>query len=519
MVNTRSLTSIVVLVIGLLLAVVLGNMLVTDLTSAFLWIGLVSVTTVCILMGRRIWLLIPFMGAMDLGLRIPSQPSTLLIGQLLVLGFCTVLFLMRKIPYRLAWTELEFWVLILSLFVAQAYLRNPVGLNVFGGATVGGKPYFLYAITVSTTIILASILVTPKDLKLVFKATILGGLINAAVSIVGRFVPSIGFYLGGDFTRSDEVNYENFGKVEDAGAASRVSFLGTVTKNASLWLCCFISPLRALLNPLWGLLLLFCVVGATYSGYRNAVVAVGLTFIVGIAYRGGAGSLFLSCLGGAGFVALLAVVNLIAPLPPNIQRSLTFLPGTWEERYRGDAKASSDWRFEIWREVLTSDKYIQNKWIGDGLGFTADALRQSMAVTGNSMARSGFDEHRENILISGDYHSGPVQTIRVMGYVGLLFMLLGMFRLAVHAHRQILRCRGTEWYPLALLIGIPLIVNPVFFTFVFGDFKGGATTFLIGVGMIRMLQNNLPLPAYVSRRYTPYLLQNRNTRESLPVAR
>lgn len=512
--DSNKIKAALIFILALFGAVWLGISIVTDQTETILKVVTAMVFIACLLMGRRIWLLIPFLGTMDLGLRIPGQPSTLMIAQFLVLAFCTALFLIRRLPYRIRLTELEFLALILSVFVAQAYIRNPVGLNLFGGATVGGKPYFLYALSVTTMIILSTILVSEKDLKLFFKATVLGGLMNAAVSITGRLIPSVGFYFGGDFVRSDEVNYEDFGKAVDTGATSRISFLGSVTKNFSLWLCCFISPLRACLHPLGILVILFCVGSAAYSGYRNAVVAVGLTFLVGIAYRGGFSSIFLSCLGGVMFVALLAVVNLIVPLPPNVQRSLTFLPGTWEERYSGDAEASSNWRFEIWTEVLTSEKYIQNKWIGDGLGFSAEALRQSVSIHGNSTGLSGFDDHRENILISGDYHSGPVQTIRVMGYIGLLFMMLAMIRLAVHAHRQILRCKGTEWYPLALLIGIPLIIHPIFFTFVFGDFRGGSTTFLIGVGLVRLLQNNLPLPDYVDRRYTPYLLQRPEQRLS-----
>lgn len=512
--DSNKIKAALIFILALFGAVWLGISIVTDQTETILKVVVAMVFIGCLLMGRRVWLLIPFMGTLDLGLRIPGQPSTLMLGQLLVLGFCTALFLIRRLPYRIRLTELEFWVLILSVFVAQAYIRNPVGLNLFGGASVGGKPYFLYAISVSTMIIFSAILVTEKDLKLFFKATVLGGLMNAAVSITGRFIPAVGFYFGGDYVRSDEVNYEDFGKAVDTGATNRINFLGPMTKNISLWLSCFISPLRACFHPLWVFVLLFCVGAAAYSGYRNVVVAVGLTLLVGIAYRGGFFSVFLSVLGGVCFVALLAVVNLILPLPPNVQRSLTFLPGTWEERYSGDAKSSSDWRFEIWREVLTSDRYIQNKWIGDGLGFSSEALRQNMSDTQNRAGRSGFDEHREGILISGDYHSGPVQTIRVIGYIGLLFMLLAMWRLAVHAHRQILRCRGTEWYPLSLLIGIPLIVHPIFFTFVFGDFRGGSTTFLIGVGMIRFLQNNLPLPEYVVRRHTPYVLQRPDQRSA-----
>jgi hypothetical protein len=85
-------------------------------------------------------------------------------------------------------------------------------------------------------------------------------------------------------------------------------------------------------------------------------------------------------------------------------------------------------------------------------------------------------------------------------------MLLFQIRLAMHAHRQIQRCRGTEWFPLALLIGIPLIWNPVFFVFVFGEFKTAASTLLLGASMIRILENNLPIPILRIREKSAYLM-------------
>jgi hypothetical protein len=50
------------------------------------------------------------------------------------------------------------------------------------------------------------------------------------------------------------------------------------------------------------------------------------------------------------------------------------------------------------------------------------------------------------------------------------------------------------------LIGIPNIWAPFFFIFIFGDFGPALGAFLGGAAMIRILENNLPLPAYVKRK-------------------
>jgi hypothetical protein len=202
-----------------------------------------------------------------------------------------------------------------------------------------------------------------------------------------------------------------------------------------------------------------------------------------------------------------------------MQRSLSFLPGTWNEQHIRDAEGSSEWRYDLWREALSSEAYIRNKWLGDGLGMTADELRRSKDLQLlNAQGGTGFDVHRENILINADYHSGPVQTIKVIGYIGLAVLILAQIRLAVHAHRQILRCRNTEWFSVALFFGIPLIWYPFFFVFIFGSFIHGASTFLLGSAMMRLLEKNIPLPAFVSRSSRePYvLLQQRRALAEAP---
>ena len=80
-------------------------------------------------------------------------------------------------------------------------------------------------------------------------------------------------------------------------------------------------------------------------------------------------------------IPLLAAINLLAPLPPNVQRALTFLPGTWEQRYKDDAEGSTEWRVEVWKVALFTERWIKNKWLGDGLGFSAAELATQIVRT------------------------------------------------------------------------------------------------------------------------------------------
>jgi len=499
---------IIFLVGSLFAAIYLGIAAATAQVEAALWIVGAVVVTGCLLLGQRIWLLLPVATSIGLVLPLPGNFSTIFLTQGVVVGFCGLQFLTRRLRTRFQFTELEFWCLLFLLCVAQAYMRNPVGLNIFGSSTVGAKPYAVLAMLVLTCILLTSLDVPPDDLRRWVRLTMLASWANFCLGIVTKVVPSIGYYLGASF--SIEVEGQNLSNrdVLDEGVASRVGYVRVITLNLANWVSSRISPLKACFLPLWLPLMMFVAIGAAASGFRSQLASVVLTCIVGVYYRGGVRQLMLSLMLAMVAIVLLAVVNGIAPLPPNVQRALTFIPGTWEQRYKDDAKRSTDWRTEIWMAALQGDKYIHNKFMGDGLGMSMDQYQQSLSLSNNMGTSSGgFDYQREAILISGDYHSGPVQTIRVCGYLGLVVLLIGMFRVLVHAHRQIERCRNTEWFPVALFIGNTCIWLPFGWIFIFGSFPGGADFLLMGTAMIRMLEKCLPLPAYEVRRRVPYLLK------------
>jgi hypothetical protein len=515
--DSRNIKVIINLSLAAFAALYLGISAATAQLETIAWVVGTATFVTCLLLGRRIWLLIPFLGALAFTFRVPSLPTSLLIAQFLFIGFSALLILMRKLPFRIHFTELEFWTILIIAFVLQVYIRNPTGISLFGGATVGGKAYIIFAITVATSVLLYGLRVPFQELKLILRLSIWGGVLNFIFFLIGFFFPGIGMWYGA-------ASGFDTGTANNGGySSSRVGFLGTASKNLSLWVCAFISPLRSLGRPFWLFLIIISLGFAAASGYRNNVAAVGLTFIFGLIYRGGLTHIFAAIMLSILGVISLNMVNLVTPLPLTMQRSLSFIPGTWDKDVVNDTESSTEWRIEIWKEVLFTDRWINNKLLGDGLGFTTIELQTQMnlselkGVTGTS----GFDMHRETILSNADYHSGPVQTIRTIGYIGLIALLLAMIRLAIHAHCQIQRCRDTEWFPLALFVGIPLIWGPIFFVFIFGSFTTGTTTFLMGAAMIRMLENNLPLPAYVAKRYRvyhPLALRNTalNRRGALP---
>jgi hypothetical protein len=498
MVESNSIAKFAVLAVGLMLAIVLGNLVVTDQTSALLWVAGGSLLTFCLWLGKDIWLLIPF--SLLLNLRFPWLPGGFPPGQIAILlafGWFLVLFAMRKVRLRLRMTAVEVAAIVLLLSILQVWMRNPVGLSALGSESIGARPYFNVAMAVIGALMLGSVIVTPEKVRAAMRWMIAGGLLSVTINLIPFLIPSAAQITGRLFGAVG--HYRQFAGMEtgpvDSGSATRILPATELGILMSRWIASRMNPVMRLFHPFWGLMILSSMAVAGLGGFRSGLFTVFLNLGLGAYYWGRGRAVVLGAFLGITALVMISLVNLMAPLPPNIQRSLSFLPGTWEERIRADAKNSTDWRVELWKEALTTDRYIHNKILGDGLGFSARELAaQKMMEDMKIRGGSGFDLHREHVLITGDYHSGPVQTIRTTGYVGLLILLVAMSVIAVRAHRLILRARGTPYFPVVCFFAIPMVWHPAFFVLIFGAFGTDVPLLFMNMGLLRLMENNL-LPA------------------------
>ncbi|MCW1885176.1 hypothetical protein OKA04_10595 [Luteolibacter flavescens] len=502
MTDSRSIQSIIIVIVVAVMAAWLGVAVVTDQMETLIKVGGAGLLITCVLLGKRVWLAMIFLSAMQVPLIRGFGTDQL--GQVLFIGFSLMLIAIRRLHLQFKVTELEVWIMLVGVMIAQAYLRNPVGLNMFGGSTVGAKPYFVAGLAFCSGWLLSWIKLPASELRWAMRLTLLGTFVGLPISFIRHR------FGGGEVGEMGSISMVN-----QAGGSTRIPLFARLAEILSRLVVSYISPIRAVLSPKWGLVLVVSLGIAAASGYRNAVATVGLTYMLGVIYRSGFGAALLSTIAGSILLGALALYNIAAPLPGNIQRALSPLPGSWEERHVKDAENSTEWRVEMWKAALLTDDWIRNKYLGDGLGMTAEELRrlQSLSAGGRDSwtGAGGLTIQQENMMLTGGYHSGPVQTIRTVGYVGLAVFLFAMVRLAVHAHRQIRRCRGTEWEPVAYFFGIPLLVLPIFFTFVFGEFSQAASLVFLGFAMVRLMERNLPLPEWKKAVPEPWVpLSRRN---------
>jgi hypothetical protein len=181
----------------------------------------------------------------------------------------------------------------------------------------------------------------------------------------------------------------------------------------------------------------------------------------------------------------LSFTNLELPL--TAQRALCFLPGNWDPQAVADAKDSSEWRIEMWEIALASDKYIHNKIFGDGFGYMRSDFERARLIEAGYTSLIEGEARQEMFLLDGDFHSGPICGIRFVGYVGLVLFLVLLFITAVYAYKVIIISSRTPFQFSAYFIGLPILIKPLYFIFIYGMYKDDLSYLIFSIGLLKML--------------------------------
>jgi hypothetical protein len=114
------------------------------------------------------------------------------------------------------------------------------------------------------------------------------------------------------------------------------------------------------------------------------------------------------------------------------------------------------------------------------------SLIAASLMAGQSGASLLGGSDRENFMITGAFHSGPLSTIKYIGIVGLALYYPLMCYMALVALRLCKRARGTKAFSFALFVGIPIIYEPFNFVVVFGGLDSNYSQLLFWAGLLNM---------------------------------
>jgi hypothetical protein len=492
-IDIKKLGIFVIIGLGILFAFLAGNYVADeDYGALFAVIGGVTAASIFFGMGRRLYLLIPI--CWGLTGKVGVLPIPFSIAQLVIIAssvyfIADIIFQKRteKAPFE----TIDLWIWINLLYIVTVFFRNPVGFAFLGsGERVGGKPYIDIILASMAYLILSRVRITPVYARKFPFWILVVATFTALTGAVALFTPQVGIILGQVYSPFAPTSL-----VLDVKAGeTRFGFLGGLGTTLILYVVAQTNPLNLIhfrhLNSLClylsGLVMIFL------SGFRNAIVSSILYTVLATFMR----DRFLGAvkIAFAGIVVILGAIIISftnIDLPKTAQRALCFLPGNWDPDAVSDAKDSAEWRFEMWEIALTSDKYIHNKIFGDGFGYMrSDYERARLIEMGYTSLMEG-ESRQEMFLLDGDLHSGPVSTIRFVGYVGLALFLPLLYLLMKMAWRLIGYSMQTGYQICVFFYCIPCIILPIFFILVFGDYRSEFVNILMSAGFMKSLQKSI----------------------------
>lgn len=488
--DSSKIKALIIVVLALFFALYLGVAAATAQLAAAAWIGGGVFLTICLFLGKNIWILIPA----TLGMRgafnfLPGTPAPWHLMTLVVGAFFLIRLAMRTQYLHFKWTWIETGILLIALTILQAFVRNPVGFSVLGGDVAGGKPYLVWFLAFAAYFLIIMSPTTFRTWRWAVILYIVCAIGDGIVTALSAFSPAFAGFIIPIYSN---VSLDAASGMMEAEFAERdrISELAQLGGILGLIACTFWRPIAALdITKPWqflvaasaGILILL-------SGFRGALARFAINFVVGSALR--RKPLDILIVGFLGSLALIFIIagGLATSLPYGAQRALSFLPIEVDASVEMAARGSSETRFEMWALALKTDRYIHNKFLGDGFNISARELkaREDWRM-GDSRMRQQMT-WMEQAMEMGSYHGFHVETIRFTGVVGLIAATIFLIAVAIRAFKTSALFRNTPYYGYVLFICMPFIIHPLWYWFVFGSYRSELPLILAMTGMVKLLQ-------------------------------
>jgi len=388
-----------------------------------------------------------------------------------------------KIKPVYEWVDL---VLVFNiLYLLSVFIRNPVGTESMGSEKVGGRGYFEVIFALLAYWVIQRVRIDDRTATRLPIIMVAGTLFTTVLQFMADHFPFSAQLIGKVLPEYAATDTQGSLNTQPDAELERQQYLAGAGSAIFQLLCARYLP-TTLFNPLYIGRFLLAVMSVQFiflSGHRIGIFYIGFVFFMALYFRKGIATVIMGLALVIPLLALLITLqSTVLPLPFAAQRALCFLPGKWDQAAVADAKNSSEWRYEMWRIALTTDKYIVNKWLGDGFGFTRRQLEEMVSAS---------TESQENFMIVGDFHSGPVSAIRYVGYVGLVLFVILLASIARCAWKLIIASRDTPFYCLALFIGLPAIYHLGGFLFVMGGYQNDLPQAIFNTAMLQMTSFSL----------------------------
>jgi hypothetical protein len=312
------------------------------------------------------------------------------------------------------------------------------------------------------------------------------------IPYVGAMMGPGFYFLAGFFPMQVAVeNVEAAASANQAFAGTELNRFNDLTEVAAGVLCYIMARhgvrgLMDLRRP-WRLAIFFgASIASLYSGSRSSFVLFPLTFAVMFCLEKLYRTRYLAYLIVALLLGSAALVPNVNRLPLTMQRALSFLPINIDPIAKEDAKGSTSWRLEMWKQLLPDvPKYLVK---GRGYSLNPDDL-----FLINEAASRGQANPYEVALVAGDYHSGPLSVIIPFGVGGVIAFLWFLGASIFTLYRNY-RYGDPYLYRINVLLLAYFLVETFVFFFVFGSLYSDLLVFAGLVGMSVSLNGGIARP-------------------------
>jgi len=385
-------------------------------------------------------------------------------------------------------------LLLAAVAIVTAALTGGIGFRTLGSEVGGGGRYVMLGGAILGFFALSAHRIPPEKANLYVGLFFLFGLTQAIGSIAPFLPPDPFYYLFLFFP------VERMGLFAEAWGGVKVSesrLYGTsIACLLSLFYLLARFGLRGILTtrPPWRLVLFLALwVGVMYGGWRSFVF-LGLA-VMGVQFflEGLHKTRLLPLLVLAVLLVSAVVLPLTDRLPWQIQRSLAWLPVPVDAEVQINARASTEWRQQMWQRVWPQVP----RYLLLGKGYALDVREMEMV---QQEARLGRTETALGAEFVGDYHNGPLSVLVPLGLLGAVALLgfwWGGWRVLLHNYRN----SPPELRLVNTLLLALFTVRVFHFLFIFGSLHSDLAHFTGLVGLSLALNGGLaarkaaPVPA------------------------
>jgi hypothetical protein len=460
------------------LAVLLGYFLAdpADPSSILIVFMVVALLSLPLLMTWHHPLLVFSWNAAVAPYFLPGQPFLWMLLAFLALGFAVVnRFTNQELRFIKVPSITKPLILLFVVVVVTAWIRGGVGLRSLGSETYGSKGYMYVVAAIAGYFALTS-----QRLPL-HKARFYVGLFFLAG--LTALVPNLA-YIGGKSLEFLFYIFPAAWAIEQAAGdyalnALIVRIFGLTLASSAIY--CWLMASYGLrgtfdLSKPWRLVaFLVAMTACLFCGFRSFMVLFLFTVAAQFCLEGLFRARIVMSLVGTTLVGGALLIPNADKLPLVVQRTLSFLPIEVSPIARITAETSTDWRLEMWQEVIP----LLPRYALLGKGYALNPTDLAFAAEAD---RRGFGHNYNSSLAAGDYHNGLltlVVPLGIWGVIGFGWFLVAAFKYLYRNYREgDPSLRGINTFLLAYLIA-----HTLQFFLVFGSFYSDLFMFTGIVGL------------------------------------